>query len=83
MTDARILWVKAALAFLLVGICGLMLFVPTVEAATEVRGMFVLLAGIAVRDFFGATQEDKRVKELKQAYDPAPPSPHVFGDEES
>lgn len=82
MTDSRIILVKAALAFMLVGICGLMLFVPTVEAATEVKGMFVLLTGIAVRDFFGATQEDKRIKEIKQAYDPAPPPPH-FADEES
>lgn len=46
--------VRAILTILLVGLCGLMLFVPVVEGADDVRGMFILLTGIAVRDYFAS-----------------------------
>ena len=69
--------VKALITMTLLAITGTILFVPVVEGADDVRAMFVLLTGIAVRDFFGSTQEDKRVEQLKQAYDPTPPASHV------
>lgn len=71
--------VKAVLCLMLVLICAAMLFVPVVDGADEVRAMFLLLTGIAVRDFFGSAQEDKRVEALKQAYDPTPPESYVDG----
>lgn len=69
--------VKALICFALLAISAAILFVPVVDGADEVKSMFILLTGIAVRDFFGSTQEDKRVEELKQAYDPTPPASHV------
>jgi hypothetical protein len=63
---------KAVLATLLVGISGLMLFVPVVDGADEIKGMFVLLTGIAVRDYFSADSAAKNIAAVKQAYDPAP-----------
>jgi hypothetical protein len=82
VTDSRILVFKAGITLLLVFISAAILFVPVVEGSEEVKAMFVLLTGIAVRDFFGATQEDKRMAELKQALSPDPPSSYVVGDEE-
>ena len=64
--------VKAVIVFILLGISGAMLFFPVVAGAEEVKGMFLMLTGIAVRDYFGGIQSDKRVGELKEAYDPAP-----------
>jgi hypothetical protein len=58
-----------------------MLFVPVADGAEEIRAMFVLLTGIVVFDFIRSVQEDKRVKDIQQAYDPAPPPSHVMGDE--
>lgn len=78
MTDSRILAIKALIALLLVGISATAMFVPVSDV--EVKAMFVLLTGIAVRDFFGATQEDKRVQNLKDAYDPPPADSHVRED---
>ena len=74
--------VKALLCFLLVGLTGAILFVPVVEGADDVRAMFILLTGIAVRDYFGSTQEDKRVAGLEQAYNPQPPAAYVPGEGE-
>lgn len=74
--------VKAVICLSLVAISAAILFVPVVEGADEVKAMFILLTGIAVRDYFGGTQEDKRVEELRQAYDPKPPSSYVAGEKE-
>lgn len=73
--------VKALICFALLTISAAILFVPVVEGAEEVKSMFILLTGIAVRDFFGSAQEDKRVEELKQAYDPTPPKSFVEPEE--
>ena len=69
--------VKAGIVFALLAISAALLFVPIVEGAEEIKGMFVLLTGIAVRDYFGGIQSDKRVDEIKQALgggDPLPPA---------
>lgn len=72
--------VKAGIVFVLIGVCAALLFMPVAEGAEEVKGMFVLLTGIAVRDYFGGVQSDKRVEDVKQAYAPIPPEPHVNED---
>lgn len=74
--------VKAVIVFILLGVSSALLFVPTVEGSDEVKGMFVMLTGIAVRDFFSAIQQDKKVAALKEAYDPAPAESYVRDDEE-
>lgn len=82
MSDSRIIFFKAGIALLLVGISACVLFVPVAEGSQDVKAMFVLLTGIAVRDFFGATQEDKRMKELHRALSPEAPPSYVAGEEE-
>jgi len=77
----RMVILKAVIAFLLVAISAAILFVPVADGAEEVKAMFVMLTGIAVRDFFGAAQEDKRMAQLEQAYNPAPPESYVAGEE--
>ena len=49
--------VRAALTLLLVAISGALLFIPAAEGADDVKSMFVLLTGIAVRDYFAARAE--------------------------
>jgi hypothetical protein len=44
--------IRAILTLILVGITAAMLFVPVVEGAGDIRAMFVLLTGIAIRDYF-------------------------------
>lgn len=46
--------VRAALALLLVGITAAVLFVPVAKGTDDVKAMFVLLTGIAVRDYFAS-----------------------------
>jgi hypothetical protein len=65
-------FVRAAIVFILLGVSVSLLYVPTVEGADEIEGMFVMLTGIAVRDFFSSIQQDKKVAALKEAYNPAP-----------
>lgn len=72
--------VKALLALILVGITAAMLFVPVVPGAGDIRAMFVLLTGLAVRDYFGSESSAKALEAQKQAYDPAPPQSHVAQD---
>ena len=69
--------VKAGIVFALLGASIALLFVPIAAGAEEVKGMFVLLTGIAVRDYFGGIQSDKRVEDVKQAMNPTPPAPVV------
>lgn len=64
--------VKAAIVFVLLAISAALLFMPIAAGAEEVKGMFVLLTGIAVRDYFGGVQSDKRVEDMKQALSPTP-----------
>lgn len=74
--------VKAVIVFFLIAVSTAILFVPVADGAEEVKAMFIFLTGLAVRDFFGGVQSDKRVEELKQAYDPKPQDSYVRGDEE-
>ena len=46
--------VRAFLTILLVGITAAVLFVPVAERTDDVKAMFVLLTGIAVRDYFAS-----------------------------
>jgi hypothetical protein len=46
--------VRAALALLLVGITAAVMFVPVAKGTDDVKAMFVLLTGIAVRDYFAS-----------------------------
>jgi hypothetical protein len=54
--------VRAILTFILVAITAAVLFVPISEGSAEVRSMFVLLTGIAVRDYFSTRAETDRAK---------------------
>jgi hypothetical protein len=74
--------VKAGICLLLIAVSALTLFVPVADGSEEVKAMFIFLTGLAVRDYFGGVQSDKRVEELKQAYDPAPPPSYVAGEDE-
>lgn len=60
---------RAILTFSLVFISALMLFVPVVEGASDVRAMFLMLTGIAVRDYFQARADHDRA----EREDPTPP----------
>ena len=46
--------VRAILAILLVGITAAVLFIPVAEDSNDVKAMFVLLTGIAVRDYLSS-----------------------------
>ena len=46
--------VRAFLTILLVGITAAVLFVPVAARTDDVKAMFVLLTGIAVRDYFAS-----------------------------
>lgn len=46
------------LTLLLVCVTGLLLFVPVAKGASDVKSMFVLLTGIAVRDYFASRTAD-------------------------
>lgn len=75
--------VKAGICFVLLVVSAAMLFVPVVTGSEEIKGMFVLLTGIAVRDFFSGVQSDKRVADVTQALNPSPPESFVRGDDGS
>ena len=66
--------VKAALCLVLVAVSTATLFVPVAEGADEVKAMFVMLTGLAVRDFFSGVQSDKRAAENRSAEPEAPKS---------
>lgn len=50
--------VRAVITFMLVSLSGVMLFVPVVDE--DVKNMFLLLTGIAVRDYFASRAADDR-----------------------
>ena len=52
--------VRALLTVLLVGITGALMFIPIPAGKDDVKSMFVLLTGIAVRDYF-ASREPARI----------------------
>jgi hypothetical protein len=54
--------VRAILTFVLVAITAAVLFAPISAGSAEVRSMFVLLTGIAVRDYFSSRAETERAK---------------------
>jgi hypothetical protein len=54
--------IRAALTLLLVAVSAALLFIPTVDDAGDVKSMFVLLTGIAVRDYF-ATREAQNAED--------------------
>mgnify|MGYP001560878427 CR=1 FL=1 len=74
--------VKSIIVFTLIAVSACLLFFPLAEGSEDVKGMFLLLTGVAVRDYFGGVQSDKRVEEVKRAYDPSPPPSYVAGEEE-
>jgi hypothetical protein len=46
--------VRAVLTIMLVGITAAVLFIPVAKGTDDVKAMFVLLTGIAVRDYFAS-----------------------------
>jgi hypothetical protein len=75
--------IKALVSVALVSITVVLLFVPVAKGADEIRAMFVLLTGIVVYDFIRSVQEDKRVKDIQQAYDPKPAPSTVFDQDDT
>lgn len=66
--------VRAIITVLLILISASLLFVPSVVGTDDVRSMFLLLTGIAVRDYF-ATRKDQNEED-----GPALPAPAVNED---
>ena len=61
--------VRAFLTTLLVGITAAVMFLPIPSGKDDVKAMFVLLTGIAVRDYFSSRD---RQSERERAVDGAP-----------
>jgi hypothetical protein len=61
--------VRALLTILLVGISAAVMFIPVAERTDDVKAMFVLLTGIAVRDYFASRD---RQAERERAADGVP-----------
>jgi hypothetical protein len=57
--------VRAFLTTLLVGITAAVMFVPVAQGTDDVKAMFVLLTGIAVRDYFAS--RDRQAERDKAA----------------
>jgi hypothetical protein len=68
--------VRALLTFVLVAITAAVLFVPISNGSAEVKSMFVLLTGIAVRDYFSSRAESDRARADEQSL-AGPPDPVV------
>jgi hypothetical protein len=64
--------VRALLTILLVGITAAVLFIPVAKGTDDVKAMFVLLTGIAVRDYFAS--RDRQAERDRSAAEPATPS---------
>jgi len=56
--------VRALLTVMLVGITAAVLFIPVAKGTDDVKAMFVLLTGIAVRDYF-ASRDRQAERERK------------------
>jgi hypothetical protein len=64
--------VRAFLTTLLVGITAAVMFIPIPSGKDDVKAMFVLLTGIAVRDYFSS--RDRQSERQERAPDGAPES---------
>jgi hypothetical protein len=64
--------VRAFLTTLLVGITAAVMFIPIPSGKDDVKAMFVLLTGIAVRDYFSS--RDRQSERQERASDGAPES---------
>jgi len=62
--------VRALLTILLVGITAAVLFIPVAKGTDDVKAMFVLLTGIAVRDYFAS--RDRQAERDRTADSAAP-----------
>lgn len=62
--------VRALLTTLLVGITAAVMFVPLPTGKDDVKSMFVLLTGIAVRDYFSSRETATR--EARETRVPVP-----------
>lgn len=62
--------VRAVLTVLLVGISAAVMFIPVAEKTDDVKAMFVLLTGIAVRDYFSSRDRQEERKRAAVAVDP-------------
>lgn len=58
--------VRAFLTTLLVGITAAIMFLPIPTGKDDVKSMFVLLTGIAVRDYFSSREQSDRRKEIEE-----------------
>jgi hypothetical protein len=58
--------VRAFLTTLLVGITAAIMFLPIPAGKDDVKSMFVLLTGIAVRDYFSSREQSDRRRESEE-----------------
>ena len=63
--------VRAVLTVLLVGITTAVMFIPIPSGKDDVKAMFVLLTGIAVRDYFSSRDRQSEREEREPQGDPA------------
>lgn len=56
--------VRAFLTTLLVGITAAVMFLPIPQGKDDVKAMFVLLTGIAVRDYFSSRDRQSERQEI-------------------
>jgi hypothetical protein len=63
--------VRAILAILLVGITAAVLFIPVAEDSNDVKAMFVLLTGIAVRDYFSSRDRQAERERIDESTEPS------------
>lgn len=75
--------IKAAFSAILLVVAVVLLFVPVADGAEGIRTGFLVLTAIVVYDFIRSIQEDKRVKDIQEAYDPSPPPSHVLEREDA
>ena len=63
--------VRAVLTMLLVGITTAVMFIPIPSGTDDVKAMFVLLTGIAVRDYFSSRDRQAEREEREPEGIPA------------
>jgi hypothetical protein len=64
--------VRAFLTTLLVGITAAVMFIPVAKGTDDVKAMFVLLTGIAVRDYFASRDRQAERDKAAEAADATP-----------
>jgi hypothetical protein len=64
--------VRAFLTTLLVGITAAVMFIPIPNGKDDVKAMFVLLTGIAVRDYFSSRDRQAERERAQEATQDAP-----------